>query len=105
MGADSSILGHGEGASELDFCRGGPGQSAGVSGCGHRGCRVGVRSARPDQPAAWATSWGHCLSREEYDFLFSAGDFDCDQCCGFCFDVLHWEVAQVVLRSWFSVLS
>ena len=40
---------------------------------------AGARSAGPNQPSDRTASRRHCLSREEHDFLFSAGDFDCGQ--------------------------
>jgi hypothetical protein len=71
--------------------------------CCHR--RAGADVDWTNQPADWAASWGHGLSREEHDILFSAGYFDCGELGALDFVVCDWAVAKVVLSSRFLVLG
>jgi hypothetical protein len=67
------------------------GQSAGATGRDHRRRWGGAHAAGENQPSDRAASRRHCLSREEHDFLFSAGDFDFNQRGAFDFAVRSWE--------------
>ena len=92
---------------DLDFSCGRSGQIAGAAGrdcCCHR---TRADFVGPDEFADWAASGRHYLSREEHDFLFSAGDFDRGECGAFDFvvrDRADSEIASV-LSSRISVLS
>ena len=90
---------------DLDFSCGRSGQIAGAAGrdcCCHR---TRADFVGPDEFADWAASGRHYLSREEHDFLFPAGYFDCGELGALDFVVCDWAVAKVVLSSRFLVLG
>jgi hypothetical protein len=90
---------------DLDFWSGRSRKIAGVVGRNRCRRRAGADFDWTNQSADWAASGRHCLSWKEYGFLFSFGFFDFVELGLVGFAVLDWEVAPLVLSSWFAVLS
>ena len=94
-----------DGGNDLDFWSGRSRKIAGVVGRNRCRRRAGADFDWTNQSADWAASGRHCLSWKEYGFLFSFGFFDFVDLGLVGFAVLDWEVAPLVLSSWFAVLS